>query len=246
EFLDAAKDVVTIASPAVYHAQAVEQALAAGRHVYVEKPLAVTVEDARRLAGEARGAGLVLAVGHQERAVFGEMGLLGLPQRPLRFEAVRRGTPSDRNLDVSCVLDLMIHDIDLALTLNPSAVRDVAAHGDADEVDAEITFDDGAVATFSASRVAAARERTMLAAFPSGEVRLDFLTRAFVNGTPYNLLPDFAETPRGKDPLGASVMDFLAAVRGEAPRPLVTGDEAARALDIALRIERAAGISQEN
>ena len=60
------------------------------------------------------------------------------------------------------------------------------------------------------------------------------------------LLPDFAETPRGKDPLGASVSDFLAAVRGEAPRPLVTGDEAARALDIGLRIERAAGIFLKN
>ena len=176
--------------------------------------------------------------------MFDAMGLLDIPRAPatVRGRAPRHAQPR-ATCDVSCVLDLMIHDLDLALTLDRSEVTDVSAHGDADQTRAEISFASGGVASFEASRIAEARERTMRAVFPSGEVRLDFLTRAFDNETPFALDPDFAETPRGKDPLGASVLDFLAAVRGEAPRPLVTGEEAARALDIAVRIDRAAGIS---
>ena len=76
--------------------------------------------------------------------------------------------------------------------------------------------------------------------YPSGEVEIDFLTRTFRNTTPFALNADFAETPAGKDPLGASVQGFLEAVRGELPRPVVTGEEAARALDLALAVEQAA------
>jgi len=113
----AAVDVVTVATPAVHHAGAALAALKAGKPVYSEKPLAVTPQDADAMVAAARKAGVPLACGHQERVVFQAMGLLDIPEQPLRLEAVRRGTPSDRNLDVSVVLDLMIHDIDLALAL---------------------------------------------------------------------------------------------------------------------------------
>jgi hypothetical protein len=73
-------------------------------------------------------------------------------------------------------------------------------------------------------------------------VELDMLTRAFRNTTPWALIEDFTETPAGRDPLGASVGGFLAAVRGDSPRPVVTGEEAAQALDFALKVEEAAGI----
>ena len=73
----------------------------------------------------------------------------------------------------------------------------------------------------------------------SGEVELDFLTRAFRNTTPFVLDPDFAETPAGRDPLGASVSAFIDAVENRSPRPLVNGEEAARALDLAVRIDEA-------
>jgi predicted dehydrogenase len=76
---------------------------------------------------------------------------------------------------------------------------------------------------------------------PSGEVEVDFIARTFVNTTPFALDPDFAETPAGRDPLGASLEAFVAAVRGEVERPAVTGEEAARALDLALAVEAAAG-----
>jgi len=251
-FLDAV-DLVAIASPASSHAAIAMAALRRGKHVYVEKPLADRAEDAAVLVATAREAGLVLACGHQERAVFRAMGLLDLPEAPVRLEAVRRGTFASRNLDVSCVLDLMIHDIDLALAMalattggEPPAVR---ARGRAepgpltDEAHAELAFAGGMTAVLHASRIADARERTMRLVFPSGEMRIDLLTREVVNTTPFALNADFAETPEGRDPLGASIAAFVAAARGEAPRPLATGEEAARALAVALDVDREAALA---
>lgn len=242
----AAVDVVTVATPAVHHAGPALAALEQGKPVYVEKPVAVEPEDADELIAAALVRGLPLAVGHQERVVFQAMGLLDIPEQPLRLEAVRRGTPSDRSLDVSVVLDLMIHDIDLALTVCEADPVAVEAEGEAtrndlfDWVKAEATFENGFIATFDASRVAEARERTMKIIYPSGEVEIDFLARTFRNTTPFPLIEDFNNTPAGKDPLGRSVAEFLAAVRGDSPRPAVTGEEAARALDLALAVEQAA------
>lgn len=238
----ASVDVVTVATPAVFHSEAAVAALAAGKAIYVEKPLATTRADASAMLDAAAAAGVLLACGHQERVVFQAMGLLDIPERPLRLEAVRKGTPSPRNLDVSAVLDLMIHDIDLALALSPAAPKTVTAGGTADAVQAEAVFDDGYVVVLETSRVAETRERTIKIVFSSGEVEIDMLTRAFRNTTPYPLIEDFTETPAGRDPLGASVGGFLAAVRGDSPRPVVTGDEAAQALDFALKVEEAAGI----
>jgi len=240
-------DVLTIASPATTHAQVALAALNAGKPVYVEKPLATTLEDADRLIAAAARAGKVLACGHQERVASRAMGLLDIPERPIFLEAVRRGPWSPRSGDVSCVLDLMIHDIDLALTLNPSGALAVEAEGEIregpllDRVRAEITLEDGANVVLEASRIAEASERRMRVVYPSGEIEINFSTRAFRNTTPFALNEDFAETPAGKNPLAASIGVFFAAVRGEAARPAVTGEEAARALDVALAVERACG-----
>jgi predicted dehydrogenase len=243
-FLEAI-DVLTIAAPAVAHAPLAVRALEAGVHVYVEKPIAVSIQEAEAVLAAARESGCVVGCGHQERIVFGEMGLFSAPERPVRIEAVRKGVWSGRNEDVSVVLDLMIHDLDLALTLNPSKVSQAEAkarvlHGGfADESVAEIEFEDGMTAGFTANRAAEARERTMKLVYPSGEVEIDFLARTFRATTPFALRADFAETARGKDPLGASVADFLAAVRGEAPRPAVTGEEAQRAMALAIALDDA-------
>ncbi len=242
-FLDAV-DVVTIASPATFHAAQALAALAAGKPVYIEKPIAISVADAERVRAAAAAKGLVVACGHQERVMFRVMGLLDLPEPPLLLEALRHGPPSDRSRDVSAVLDLMIHDIDLALAI--SAAEPVTAEGEGRRTDgvwdvarSEVTFDDGFTAIFDVSRQAAARKRTMKLVYPSGEVEIDFLTHAFRNTTPFALNADFAEAPAAKDPLGASVEGFLKAVRGEAPRPVVTPEEAIRALDLAIAVEQA-------
>jgi predicted dehydrogenase len=240
-------DVVTIAAPAVTHATLADTALGLGVHVYVEKPLALSVPGGRRMVETAKEAGLTLAAGHQERAIFAAMGLLDLPEPPVRIEAVRRSSYyPGRGTDVSCVLDMMIHDFDLALALNPSPPAELRASGriehgpHLDEVSAEVVFADGMVLTVDGSRLDEGRKRTMRIVYPSGEVKIDFMARTFANTTPYPLNPDYAGTARGKDPLGASVQAFLAAVRGQAPRPLATGEEALDALDLALRVEAAA------
>lgn len=243
-FLEAV-DAVSVTSPATTHFDAAMAALKAGKATYVEKPLAVSMDDAEALIAAARKAGKPLGVGHQERMVFKAMGLFDVPEKPLRLQAIRRGTYSPRNLDVSCVLDLMIHDIDLALALSGAEASSVEAtakvlHGPlADEVKAEAIFDDGLVALFEASRIADARERRMLIVYPSGEVEIDFLTRAFRNTTPFALNPDFTDTPIGKDPLGAALGAFVAAARGDAAHLPAEAEEGARALDLALAVEQA-------
>jgi len=222
--------------------------LAAGKPVYIEKPIAISVADAERVRAAAAAKGLVVAGGHQERVMFRAIGLLDVPEQPLLMEALRHGPPSDRSRDVSAVLDLMVHDLDLALSI--SAAEAVTAEGEGTRTDgvwdiarAEVTFDDGFTAIFDVSRQAPARKRTMRVVYPSGEVEIDFLTHAFRNTTPFALDPDFADTPAAKDPLGASVEAFLKAVRGEAPRPVVTVDEAIRALDLAIAVEQ--GLSED-
>lgn len=240
-FLDAV-DVVTVATPAIYHAQPALAALLAGKSTYVEKPLAVTAEDADALVAAAASKGVVLATGHQERLVFAAMGLFDISQAPLRLEAVRTGPPSPRNRDVSTALDLMVHDMDLALTLAWGAHSTVRAVGSADTLVADVAFDDGFTARFEASRVAPERKRTMKLVFATGEIEIDFMTRAFRNTTGFALLEDFVQTPAGRDPLGASVGAFLDSVRGDRSRPAVTGQESAAALRLALAADLAAGV----
>lgn len=245
-FLDAV-DVVTVASPATLHADHALAALAAGKPVYIEKPIAISMAAAAAIAKAARDKGLVVAAGHQERVVFQAMGLLDAPEQPLRLEALRHGPPSERNRDVSAVLDLMIHDIDLALAITAAEPTGVAARGARgdnglwDAIRADVGFGDGFTAHFDVSRQAPERRRAMKVVYPSGEVEIDFVARTFRNTTPFTLNADFADTPAAKDPLGASVERFLMAVRGKAPRPVVDAEEAARALAVALAVEQAQG-----
>jgi predicted dehydrogenase len=244
-FLEQA-EAVTIAAPAVAHFELAWAALCAGRHVYSEKPLAATLQGARALVAKAAEQGRVLACGHQERAVFAAMGLLDAPERPLRIEAVRRNTHTGRGGDVSVVLDLMIHDLDLAVCLAGGAPERVEGESVTtqgpfhDRAWAEIAFEGGMTARFEADRDAPERHRTMRITYPSGVVEVDFLARTFVNETGFALNAGFADTEGGRDPLGVSVSAFVAACRGQAERPLVTGEEAAAALALALRIEKAA------
>ncbi len=243
-FLDAV-DVVTIASPATFHAEHALAALAAGKPVYIEKPIATSVADGEKVRALAAGKGLVVACGHLERVVFQAMGLLDIPEQPLQLEALRHGPPSDRSRDVTAVLDLMIHDIDLALSISAGEPVTAESEGERgrdgvwDVVGSEVTFDNGFNAQFDVSRQAPERRRTMKVVYPSGEVEIDFVARTFRNTTPFLLNADFADTPAGKDPLGASVEGFLKAVRGEAPRAVVNAEEAIRALDLALAVEQA-------
>ncbi|HVY84502.1 MAG TPA: Gfo/Idh/MocA family oxidoreductase [Caulobacterales bacterium] len=241
-----AVDVITIASPPATHAAAGVAALDAGKHVFVEKPIATTLMEAEAMIALANLHSRVLACGHQERLVFEAMGLFAAPEKPLLIESVREGPWTGRSADVSVTLDLMVHDFDLASTLldaEPSRIEAVgkAHHGpSADKLDARLYFAE-AEANFTSSRIAEARKRTMRIVYPSGEVKVDFLARTFENSTRFRLNADFADTPAGRDPLGQNVALFIDAVLGKAPRPGVTGEEAKHALSLALAADRAAG-----
>lgn len=233
-------DLVSVCSPAVTHAPIVRAFLTAGAHVLVEKPIATTVAEADELVALARKTGLILTVGHQERFVFSRTGLLDQNVKPLSVECWRRGPWTGRGDDVSAVLDLMIHDLDLLHTMVESPIAEVRAQGlteygpYADEVVADISFTDGTRATLDTSRIAETRKRGFRATYVDGVVEIDFLTRQVINTTPRPLKP----LEMG-DPLGESVASFVAAALGGA-QPLVQAEQAAQALETALLIEEAA------
>lgn len=237
-------DAVTVASPAVHHFEAAAAALAQDRHVLVEKPIASSVEEARELIGLAASHGCVLQVGHQERFVFNAMGLFAVPDRPTRIVASRMGPPSERCLDVSVTLDLMVHDLDLAIALAGGAVRSVDGQvdegrfGTPDVARAKLVFDNGCIAELEASRVHHERDRKMRVEYGTGVLEIDFVAKTFENTTPYDLNPDFADDPAAKDSLGANVNAFIASVLDGEP-VAVPGIAGLRALDAARAIDGA-------
>lgn len=233
-------DIVSICSPAVTHAEIVRAALNAGVDVLVEKPIATDLDEADDLIILAEKTGRVLTVGHQERFVFAQTGLLDFADVPLSVECWREGPWTGRGTDVSVVLDLMIHDLDLVHRLVPDAVSAVHAGGStvrgrfADDVSAMLTFANGSIAKLHASRVATERSRGMRAIYADGLVEFDFIARTVKNTTPRPLQPLQME-----DPLGASVAAFIAASRAGAPS-LVLPEEARAALCSAVAIDDAA------
>ena len=236
-------DLVSICSPAVTHAEIVRAFLNAGAHVLVEKPIATTTQEANDLVALAARTGRVLTVGHQERFVFARTGLLDQAEAPLEIQCWRRGPWTGRGDDVSAVLDLMIHDLDLVHTLVKSDVTGVEARGRvqygpyADEVSAAVTFANGTVAKLDTSRISHERRRGMRAVYKDGVVEIDFLTRDVINTTPRPL----AALEMG-DPLGESVASFVSAVR-DGTQPLVLAEEARLALQTAVLIDEAAEAS---
>ena len=243
-----ATDIITIASPPSFHGSAAKRALEAGKHLLIEKPLATDAETGAALVRLAHEKKLILGCGHQERLVFDAMGLLSAPETPTRIESVREGPWTGRSADVSVTLDLMVHDLDLALMLmkaKPTGVLAVAKseHGrTADQIEARLAFAPRAEAVFISSRIAPERRRFMRAVYPSGEVNIDFLARKFEHTTSFALNPNFAETRTGSDPLGSNVAQFIDAVLGVAPRPVVDGEEALAVLELALDVDKASGL----
>ena len=232
-------DVVSVCSPATTHSAIVRAFLNAGANVLVEKPIATAVEEADDLVTLAAKTGKVLTVGHQERFVFAHTGLLDYTEVPLEVSCWRKGPWTGRGADVSCVLDLMIHDLDLVHQLIPGKVRSVQARGLceksllADDVAAAIVFENGAVARLETSRVAEERSRGMKAVYADGIVEIDFLTRTVTNTTPRAL-----NALDVGDPLGESVASFVESVRTGNP-PLVRPEQARNALATAILVDEA-------
>ncbi len=252
----AASDAVLVTAPTAHHHALGLAVLRAGRHLFVEKPMAATMAQAEELAAEARARGLVLQVGHIERysAALRAVKAAAAGGQALALEATRVAPFRPRSLDVSVVMDLMVHDLDLVLDLAGAPLVSVAAVGRpvmSDKLDfavAQLGFANGVRATVTASRVSVALERRLRLLGPAGEMRVDFLARSLEMLRPGGAEPR-ADMPgwgldkatwTDHDSLEAEHAAFLASITEGAA---VEADAAVglRALDACLRVEAACG-----
>ena len=233
-------DAVTIASPARTHFEMARQALIAGKHVYVEKPLALTLEDADELLRLADEQGVILQVGHQERFVLDALGLPLSGCAPHKMEFKRCGPATGRGEDVCVVFDLMIHDLDLVRMFGMGKAQNVSAAGNENETVATVVFEGGARCSFVASRQSHDRARSMSAVYDDGAIQLDFLSRQMQNSAQHNAACDFSTMSHEalQDPLGFSVNAFISSIIGGRPA-MVDGRAGRGALELATLIVEA-------
>jgi len=182
ELIDAV-DAVDIVTPTTTHFECAKQAIEKGKHIFIEKPLTHTLEEAQALKAMAEAKGIVAQVGHVERFNPAFLPLRNMKVKPGFIEGHRLAQWNPRGTDVSVVLDLMIHDIDLVLHLVGSPVKEVSASGvsvishSADIANARITFANGCVANLTASRISMKNMRKLRLFQPSGYLSIDFLSK---------------------------------------------------------------------
>ena len=247
ETLIGAVDAVTVAVPTIDHATVASRVLDAGRHALVEKPMTATLAEADGLIALAQKRGVLLQAGHIERFnpaldVLRQNVLL-----PKFIEVHRLGEFSGRSLDIDVVLDLMIHDLDIVLSLDDSDVVQVDAVGvpvltpRVDIANARLRFASGLIANLTASRVSYEKVRKFRVFAPRTYVSLDFAAR---KGEIYRLVdrddgqPDIqieqTSAPE-EEPLRRQLEAFLSSVREGRPA-VVTGEDGRRTLALAHRI----------
>ncbi|MBN9021201.1 MAG: Gfo/Idh/MocA family oxidoreductase [Rhizobiales bacterium] len=239
-------DAVSVTVPTSEHHAVATELVEAGIHVFVEKPITVDVASAADLVTRAERRGMQIQVGHIERFAPAFRALRERVSAPRLIECVRRTPWSGRALDVDVVLDLMIHDIDLVLTLAASEVVSVEASGISvatpfnDVVEARVAFANGVVATLAVSRVAAAPERT-LAVTEDGRRLMADLGRTeltIVSAAPGGIAEERVALTRA-DNLAAEVDAFITSVAAGTPPP-VDGRAGLDALKLAEAILAAA------
>jgi predicted dehydrogenase len=238
-------DAASLAVPTVDHARIGVDLLQHGIDVLVEKPIASSLEQARALMDTAVSQKRVLQVGHVER--FNPVVALAreLATKPQFFEIHRLAAFSPRSLDIDVVLDLMIHDIDIVLSLVPAAVREVRAVGipvlsqKADIANARIEFEDGCVANFTASRVSFEKTRKLRFFQPHDYISIDCASQT---GTMVSLrmgrVTERKLEPAQEQPLKLELAAFLDCVQTRRA-PQVSGEDGLRALELAIRINTA-------
>jgi predicted dehydrogenase len=242
-------DAVSVVTPTPLHFEVAAAFLRAGAHVLVEKPITATVAEAAELIAIAREHGRILQVGHLERFNPAILALEGLLTIPRFIESHRLAPFKQRGTDVSVVLDLMIHDIDLIQDIVREPVATIEAVGakvfsdDLDIANARLRFAGGCVANVTASRVSLKQERKLRLfqddAYLSVDLQQKILTHIRKGGVPPATgLPPVTIEERSfdqGDALLAEITAFLDSVRTGKP-PVVSGEEGLRALDTATRI----------
>lgn len=244
-------DAVSVVVPTSLHHAVAKDFLAAGAHVLVEKPITVTLAEADELIALAEARRRTLMVGHLERFNAALLALGEDTGTPLFIESHRLAPFKPRANDVSVVLDLMIHDIDIILALIDSEVERIDAKGvavltgDIDIANARLAFRNGSVANVTASRVSLKVERKMRMFMPSAYLSVDFQNRVLSRhrkgeGEMFPGIPEILSDEtvfESGDALLEEVRHFIACIR-DGRQPLVSGHAGRRALATATEITR--------
>ncbi|MDQ6768395.1 MAG: Gfo/Idh/MocA family oxidoreductase [Gemmatimonadota bacterium] len=250
-------DAVVVVVPTSAHFVVASAAIERGKHVFIEKPITTTIEEADALLELARRKGVMVQIGHIERFNQAVRAALPYVNKPRFIDSERLAPFSPRGSDVAVVLDLMIHDIDLLLTLVGTDAKEIAAVGVPvltpmlDIANARVTFTSGAVANITSSRISREKKRKIRIFQQSGYLSLDlaagtgefFRLRSDIDPLAVRSAPvDITayvdrvklEAPAG-EPLKLELESFVAALTGDAS-VVVTGEEGRLALGVALRI----------
>jgi predicted dehydrogenase len=245
-------DMATVASPGVTHTQIASGLLRAGIDVLLEKPMAATLAEARALAALAAPGGRILQIGHLERFNPAVVHLHSIVKAPLFVECHRLAPFTERGTDVDVILDLMVHDLDVILSVAPSEVASVEAVGVAiltDRIDlanARLRFRSGLIANVTTSRVSARRERKIRFFQPDAYISVDYEARRIQlyrksPAPPGSRFPVIAaeQIDLGEgDPLLDEVRAFVDSVRTRAAPP-VTAQDGLHVMEISERIRDA-------
>ncbi len=240
-------DAVTIAAPTELHAKIAIPFLSAGIPVLVEKPMARSLAEADAMIAAARAAGVALAVGHTERFNPAVAAARRLLSDPRFIEVHRLGTFPERSLDIDVVFDLMIHDLDVVLSLVHAEAESVEAvgvpvlTGRVDIANARVRFANGCIANLTASRISRDRVRKIRFFQPAAYLSIDYAAQKVEvwrlvktdGGLP--LIHGGDVDVVNEEPLQRELADFVGAVHAHRP-PAVTGEDGRRALALAQRI----------
>ena len=208
-------DLVDIVAPTPAHFSLCEAAIRKGKHVFVEKPLANTMAEARELVKLVRESNVKLQVGHVERFNPAFLAVQSMPLNPLFIEVHRLAQFNPRGTEVSVILDLMIHDIDIILSLVRSEVNSISASGVAvmtdtpDIASVRIEFHNGCVANLTSSRISMKKMRKMRLFQKDAYIGIDFLNKKseiIKLKTPedFDVFAFDIETPNGKKTIALS------------------------------------------
>jgi predicted dehydrogenase len=240
-------DAVTLAVPTELHREIALAFLTAGVHVLVEKPMARTVAEADEMIQAAAKAGAILAVGQTERFNPAVAAARPILSDPRFIEVHRLGTFPERSLDIDVVFDLMIHDVDIVLSLVTSEVEAIEAvgvpvlTGRVDIANARLKFSNGCIANLTASRISRDRVRKIRFFQPMAYVSIDYAAQKLevfrlVKGNGPVPVIEGGEVPvENEEPLKRELADFVDAI-GTRRAPVVTGQDGRRALALAQRI----------
>ncbi len=242
-------DAVSVVVPTSLHHTVSRDFLKNGAHVLVEKPITVTVAEADELIDIAKDKKLILQVGHLERFNPAILGLDNIKEKPIFIESDRLSPFNPRANDVSVVLDLMIHDIDIILAMVDSEIERIDASGTAvltqgtDIANARISFKNGCVANVTASRISMKMERKMRMFRPDAYISVDFQNRVLTQHRTGSkeMFPGIPEIVTEEsvfengDALFEEIKHFVNCIQMN-ETPLVSGEAGRRALATAIEI----------